>query len=454
MAKDKTVFFCKECGQESVRWQGRCSGCGAWNSLVEAPSEKTGKTKQAKAGNVGAIGTTIPQPLAAVPLSERSRLDSGSQELNRVLGGGFLPGSFLLLSGDPGIGKSTLVLQAAAHLAKTMKVLYVSGEESAPQLRMRAERLGLVNAPLDIYTETSFSHIRDEIRSGAYRVVFVDSIQTMYTDTAESSPGSVSQVRESAAAFLRLAKEEDVLVFLVGHVTKDGAVAGPRILEHMVDAVLTFEGDSHHIYRLLRAVKNRFGPTGEIGVFEMCGDGLREVENPSALFMGSGEEASPGAAVAVLMEGTRPMLTEVQALITSGAYPPPRRTVNGMDHHRLLMLLAVLDRRGEYSFQNKEVFVNVAGGLTIEEPAADLAVAAALLSGYRDTAVGPTAFIGEIGLTGEVRGVSHLGARVREAAKFGFTSCVVPETGLSAVEETDCRLFGVRHIRELFALLK
>jgi DNA repair protein RadA/Sms len=385
-------------------------------------------------------------------MEERERIPSGSPELDRVLGGGFLPGSFLLLSGDPGIGKSTLILQTAAFLARSKKILYVSGEESARQIRLRAERLGLGGADFHIYTETAFRLIREQTLAGGYGAVFVDSIQTVFVETLDSAPGGVGQVRESAAAFLQLAKENEIIVFLVGHVTKDGAVAGPRLLEHMVDAVISFEGDNRHMYRLLRAVKNRFGPAGEIGVFEMCGDGLREVENPSALFIGESARPAPGSAVAVTMEGTRPLLLEVQALITAGGYPP-RRTVNGMDYHRLLMLLAVLDKRNKAVFQGKDVFINIAGGLSIDEPAADLAVAAALFSGLRDAALEPAAFIGEIGLTGEVRGVPHLAARVREAAKFGFRSCVIPPAGRGEIEFDGIKAYEVSDVGELISLL-
>jgi DNA repair protein RadA/Sms len=344
------------------------------------------------------------------------------------------------------------VLQTAAFLARRQKVLYVSGEESSRQIRLRAERLGQATADFHVLTETSFRLIQTAVLEGAYGAVFVDSIQTVFVETLESAPGSVGQVRESAAAFMQLAKENEIIVFLVGHVTKDGAVAGPRILEHMVDAVLSFEGDSRHMYRLLRTVKNRFGPAGEIGVFEMRGDGLREVKNPSTLFMGERERPAPGSAVAVTMEVTRPLLLEVQALITAGGYPP-RRTVNGMDYHRLLMLLAVLDKRNNLAFQGRDVFVNIAGGLSIDEPAADLAVAAALFSGLRDTALEPTAFIGEIGLTGEVRGVAHLAVRVREAAKFGFKSCVVPRTERSGLGIGSLKLYEIGGVEELITLL-
>ncbi|MDR1605163.1 MAG: DNA repair protein RadA [Gracilibacteraceae bacterium] len=451
MAREKTVFFCRECGHETSRWQGQCPACAAWNTLVE---EKTGGRRSGAAGGTRGPRREAPRPvpLSAVPTEEQERLPSGSRELDRVLGGGFLPGSFLLLSGDPGIGKSTLVLQTAAFLARQLKVLYVSGEESARQIRLRAERLGQAAADFHILTETSFRLIRDTVLNNGYGAVFVDSIQTVFVETLDSAPGSIGQVRESAAAFMQLAKENEIIVFLVGHVTKDGAVAGPRVLEHMVDAVLSFEGDSHHIYRLLRTVKNRFGPAGEIGVFEMRGDGLQEVENPSALFMGDRERPAPGSAVAVTMEGTRPLLLEAQALITAGSYPP-RRTVNGMDYHRLLMLLAVLDKRNNVAFQGRDVFVNIAGGLSIDEPAADLAVAAALFSGLRDAAVGPAAFIGEIGLTGEVRGVAHLGARVREAAKFGFKSCVIPRVGRSGLMAEGIKLLPVGDVGDLIELL-
>ncbi len=332
-------------------------------------------------------------------------------------------------------------------------VLYVSGEESARQIKLRADRMNISSPRVHILTENSLDNVQSEVMTKGYKVVFIDSIQTMVLDDLQSAPGSVSQVREGTALLLKLAKENDITIFLVGHVTKDGGIAGPRVLEHMVDTVLYFEGDQHHIFRLLRAVKNRFGPAGEIGVFEMRGDGLEEVTNPSTVFMGDTDRNAAGSTIAATMEGTRPLLVEIQSLVTPSVFPPPRRTVNGIEYHRLLMLLAVLDKRSGYSFATKDVFINVAGGLTVSEPAADLAVIAALMSGLRDKPVGKVAFIGELGLTGEIRGVSQIEQRVREAEKFGFLECIVPKINASRLSTANCRIHPVKTIEEVLQLV-
>ncbi|MCM1564782.1 MAG: DNA repair protein RadA [Dehalobacter sp. 4CP] len=445
MAGPKTKFYCRECGQESARWLGRCPGCGEWNTLIEERVEKSKPTENR--GIVQAI------PLTEIQTMEGQRLDTGSQELNRVFGGGVVEGSFVLLSGEPGIGKSTLFLQMAEYLSRKENVLYVSGEESARQIKLRADRMELSSSRVHILADNSLEAVRSEVLNKGYKVIFIDSIQTMLLEDVQSAPGSVSQVREGASFLLKLAKENEITVFLAGHITKEGAIAGPRVLEHMVDTVLYFEGDQHHIFRLLRAVKNRFGPANEIGVFEMRGCGLADVTNPSMFFMGDHTQVSAGSGVAVVMEGTRPLLVEVQALVTSSIFTPPRRTVNGMDYHRLLMLLAVLDKRAGYAFGARDVFVNIAGGLDVDEPAADLAVIASVMSGIKDQPLGNMALIGELGLTGEIRGVSHIEQRIREAEKFGFRNCLVPEVNADSIGRTDCRIIPVKNIEEVLDFL-
>lgn len=445
MAKSKTKFFCRECGQESTRWLGRCPGCGEWNTFVEERIEKS-VTREVK----GAAQAT---PLTAIETFEGQRMDSGSSELNRVLGGGVVAGALVLLSGEPGIGKSTLLLQMAEYLSRRTDVLYVSGEESAKQIKLRADRMNISSPRIHILAENSLDVVGQEVLRTNYKVLFIDSIQTMVLDELQSAPGSVSQVREGAAYLLKLAKEHEITVFLVGHVTKEGAIAGPRVLEHMVDTVLYFEGDQHHLFRLLRAVKNRFGPANEIGVFEMRGSGLAEVANPSLFFLGDHSPLAAGSAIAVTMEGTRPLLVEIQALVSASVFVPPRRTVNGMDYHRLLMLLAVLDKRAGYSFSTRDVFVNIAGGLEVGEPGADLAVIASVMSGLKEKALGKTAFIGEIGLTGEIRGVSQIEQRVKEAEKFGFEKCIIPYVNADRLSKTGCRALPVRTIDDVLEIL-
>lgn len=445
MVKKKTRFFCQECGHESTRWLGKCPGCNQWNTLVEEPVYPS-RQKEIK----GVVQAT---PLSDIQSVEGHRLDTGSTELNRVLGGGAVIGGLVLLSGEPGIGKSTLFLQMAEALSHHHDVLYVSGEESARQIKLRADRMHITTPGVHILTENSLDNVREEVIRNEYKIVFIDSIQTMVLDELQSAPGSVSQVREGTAFLLRMAKENDITVFLAGHVTKDGAIAGPRVLEHMVDTVLYFEGDQHHIFRILRAVKNRFGPANEIGVFEMRGDGLTEVTNPSTFFIGEGTRTAAGSAVAATMEGTRPLLIEIQSLVTSSVFTPPRRTVNGIDYNRLLMLLAVLDKRGGYSYASRDVFINVAGGLEVSEPAADLAVIAALMSGLLDKPIGKTAFIGELGLTGEIRGVSQIEQRVREAEKFGFEEIVIPRINSARITGSSCKIHPVQSINEVLEIL-
>jgi len=426
LAKIKTRFFCQSCGQESARWYGKCPGCGEWNTLVEEVVERAA----GKRSTLVASAT----PLTEIQIQEEERVNTGNLELNRVLGGGIVPGSFVLLGGEPGIGKSTLLLQIAGMLAKTRDVLYVSGEESEKQIKIRAERLGIKEARLNILAETRLEVARDVAASLQPTLMIIDSIQTMVLDELQSAAGSVSQVREGAAFLMRFAKEEEIPVFIVGHVTKEGAIAGPRVLEHIVDTVLYFEGDRHHVYRLLRAVKNRFGSTNEIGVFEMRGDGLAEVANPSQVFLGENSSGAPGSSVAVVMEGSRPILVELQALVTPTTYGPPRRTATGIDYNRVLMLLAVLDKKVGFHLGTQDVFINIAGGMRIEEPAVDLACIAAIASSMRDIPLKRYALIGEVGLTGEVRGVSQIDSRVKEAMKLGFAGCIIPQINASALQ--------------------
>jgi DNA repair protein RadA/Sms len=424
MARAATRFVCQDCGAAYRKWQGRCDGCGEWNTVVEEIARETAPR---------GLGAGKGRPIALVDLDgaplDAARRQTGLAEFDRVCGGGLVAGSAVLIGGDPGIGKSTLVLQLLGALARSVPCIYVSGEEAVDQIRLRAARLGLAEAPVRLAAATSIRDILTTIEDAATPAVLViDSIQTMYVDSLDSAPGTVSQVRASAHELIRLAKRLGATVILVGHVTKEGMIAGPRVLEHMVDTVLYFEGERGHQFRLLRAVKNRFGPTDEIGVFEMTDIGLAEVANPSALFLSEREENVSGAAVFAGMEGTRPVLVEVQALVAPTAFSTPRRAVVGWDGGRLAMVLAVLEARCGLSFAGRDVYLNVAGGLRITEPAADLAMAAALVSARFDTPVSTDHVVfGEIGLGGEVRRVGHADARLREAAKLGFTGALMPK---------------------------
>lgn len=439
MSKNRTKFFCRECGQESARWFGRCPGCGEWNTLVEEVVERAIPK---------AVGCAQVTSLNSIQVTDEERLDTGIGELNRVLGGGIVPGSFVLIGGEPGIGKSTLLLQMASNMAGYTDVLYVSGEESAKQIRLRADRLDIRTERIKILVETELEAVREVVLQQRPGVVIIDSIQTMVMGEVQSAAGSVSQVREGAAYLMRLAKGEGIPIFLVGHVTKDGAIAGPRVLEHIVDTVLYFEGDRHHVFRLLRAVKNRFGATNEIGVFEMQGAGLVEVANPSQFFLGEGSTDKPGSAVVVVMEGSRPLLIEIQALVTENNYAQLRRTANGIDYNRVLMLLAVLDKRLGLRFASQDVFVNIVGGVKADEPAADLALVMALVSSCRDLSLRRLAFIGEVGLSGEVRGVAHIENRIREAIKLGFDGCVIPRVNHVQASGVEFPLFPVATVEE------
>lgn len=455
MARKSTSFACNSCGDTYPKWVGRCEGCGAWNSLEEQQSTESapkglGSQKGRQINFVSLKGREKPPP----------RRVSGIAEFDRVTGGGLVPGSALLVGGDPGIGKSTLLMQVAASLAGRLKCAYISGEEAIDQLRMRAERLGLSEAPIQLAAATSVRDIVATLDDGdAPDVVVIDSIQTMYLDNIDSAPGTVTQVRSSAQELIRLAKRRGFVVILVGHVTKEGTIAGPRVLEHMVDTVLYFEGDRSHQFRIMRATKNRFGAADEIGVFEMTDKGLSEVTNPSALFLNDHDKDVSGAAVFAGMEGSRPVLVEIQCLIAPSSQATPRRAVIGWDSNRLAMVLAVLETRCGLAMAGSEVYLNVAGGLKISEPAADIAVAAALVSSLSGNPMPPeTVIFGEIGLSGEVRAVSQLEARLKEAEKLGFTRAVIPtvrkrKTKGRALPKTNMKIKEISHLSELVAML-
>ncbi len=425
MAKQRTTFVCQSCGRSTPAYMGKCPRCGEFDTMVEEIVVEEGDGKAARKRGVA---TSSPQRLTDVTSDGFERLEMPMAEFSRVLGGGMVPGSLVLVGGDPGIGKSTLLLEVAARMANRYgPVLYVSGEESARQIKMRADRLDITANDLYLVTETSLDAILDHVSAVKPVMLIVDSIQTTQTDDLKSGAGSVGQVRAGAAAFQELAKESGVTVFLVGHVTKEGAIAGPRVLEHIVDTVLYLEGDPFHRYRLLRSVKNRFGATSEVGVFEMAAKGMVEVPNPSEAFLAERQVNAPGSAIAVTLEGTRPLLVEIQALGSSTTFSNPRRTANGFDYNRLLLLTAVLARRVRLPVADKDIFINIVGGLQVKEPAADLAVALAVASSLRDRPIhADMAVIGEIGLSGELRAVSQLETRLKEARKLGFRRCLVP----------------------------
>lgn len=440
MAKNSgMVFFCTECGYESAKWMGQCPGCRSWNTFSEEPKERTSKNK--KYSPVGGVELKRNEPvmLQAVTLEECSRISTEMPELDRVLGGGIVPGSLTLVGGDPGIGKSTLLLQVCKNISdKGYKVLYVSGEESLKQIKIRGDRIGQFNDNLLLLCETNLQSVSEQIKKCTPAVVIIDSIQTMYSEEADSAPGSVSQVRESTGMLLQIAKGIGVSIFVVGHVTKEGAVAGPRMLEHMVDIVLYFEGDRHASYRILRGVKNRFGSTNEIGVFEMQREGLREVENPSEFMLDGKPDNASGSVVTCSMEGTRPLLLEIQALVCRSNFGNPRRQANGTDFNRVNLLMAVLEKRVGLQLGDCDAYVNVAGGLKISEPAIDLAIVMAIASSYKNRSIPEKmVFVGEIGLSGEIRSVGMIENRVNEAKKLGFTTCVIPKGCYERVKDID-----------------
>lgn len=446
MARGKTVFFCVQCGYETPKWLGKCPGCGAWNQLEEElRTSVAGPARTAVRGKV--------QPLCNLDHElQTARIATGSSELDRVLGGGLVPGSLVLIGGDPGIGKSTLVLQAARGLGQAgKKVLYIAGEESPAQLFMRAKRLQVDAADILVLAETDMAVIEEQVLTTRPDVVIVDSIQTVYRPELTSAAGSVSQLKEATAAWMRIAKQHNIAVFIIGHVTKEGQIAGPRLLEHMVDCVLYFEGDRQHLYRILRAVKNRFGSTHEIGLFTMGSVGLQEVKNPSEWLLSQRPPGASGSVVTASMEGTRPLLVEIQALATPTRYGNPRRMATGLDLNRVSLILAVLERHAGIHILDYDIFVNAAGGVRLLEPAVDLAVAASLVSSFRDRPLSPeTLFVGEMGLAGEVRGVPHLEQRLLEGSRLGFTRAVVPRFNLTGLRDTaGMEIFGVAALDEV-----
>ena len=447
MAKAKTVFFCTACGNESPKWQGRCPGCGAWNTLTEH-IEKQVAPGRAKSAPVGMSRT--PKKLNQVDTGDEIRFDTGMGELDRVLGGGAVEGSLVLVGGAPGIGKSTLLLQICANICRDRSVLYVSGEESERQLKLRAERLGVTSEDLYILSETRMSELLAAVEEIKPDILIADSIQTLYNEANESSPGSVSQVKDCTMSLMQLSKQEGITVFVVGHINKDGAIAGPKVLEHMVDCVLLFEGDNHSSYRLLRAAKNRFGSTNEIGVFEMVDSGLIEVPNPSKMLLQGRPENAPGSCVACVMEGSRPVLAEIQALVTKTSFNVPRRAADGFDFNRAVLMMAVAEKRGGLNLSTYDAYLNVVGGLRLDEPAADLPLILAVASVYRDKPIaGTLAAVGEVGLTGEVRAVNHLSQRLQEISRIGFKQCIIPKFGSDKVELPEgLEVFRVRNIRE------
>ena len=456
--KTKTTYICNECGYKSLKWMGKCPGCGQWNTLEEtlvAVEKKTAATVS-KVGMATSGNVRVPQKIGDIKPGFEKRYKTGIGELDRVLGGGIVQGSLILVGGDPGIGKSTLLLQICQSIKEDKKILYVSGEESEGQIKLRAERLGVVNENLYLIAETDVERIVECILSEKPDIVIIDSIQTMnHTDIASAS-GSVPQVREATNAFMRIAKANGISMFIVGHVTKDGALAGPRVLEHMVDCVLYFEGDKQMAFRVLRAVKNRFGSTNEIGVFEMRDVGLCEVENPSQTLLDGREEKTSGSAIVCTMEGTRGVLAEIQALVTPTGFGNPRRMSNGIDINRVILLIAVLEKRARMNLSNSDVYINVAGGLRIDERATDLGICVAIATGQMDVSLPPDMiFIGEVGLGGEIRSVSNLEKRIAEAAKLGFKSAIVPKASLKNIKiPKGFAALGVTAIKEAIDIIK
>lgn len=452
MAKTKTKYVCQNCGYETIKWFGQCPGCNVWNTMVEEiiqPKEKGNK-------RITKMKSEKPTPIVIVPSDNEFRFDTYITELNRVLGGGIVPGSMVLIGGEPGIGKSTLVLQLAARLSnKGLSTLYVSGEESTRQIKIRAERIGSLSDKLYVLAETDLNAIHTHIANLQPKLVIVDSIQSVYRPELESAPGSVSQVRECTTQLMYMAKSTNIPIFIIGHVTKAGVIAGPRILEHIVDTVLYFEGERHHSYRILRAVKNRFGSTNEIGIFEMVESGLKEVDNPSEIFLSGRREDVSGSVVVCSLEGTRPLLVELQALVTESNYGTPQRISTGIDRKRLSILLAVLEKRLGYRLGNYDVFINVAGGVQITEPSVDLGILVAVASSFQDLPIDSNiVIIGEVGLGGEVRAINKVNLRLKEAAKLGFNKCIISKKNLKNLPDIEgLDVIGVEEVEMALGIL-
>lgn len=451
MAKTKTIWYCTECGADSPKWEGKCPACGAWNTLVEERAPAKSASRKAGAGGLKAR----PVKVSDLEATEESRIKMPSQELNRVLGGGLVAGSLVLIGGEPGIGKSTLVLQNILSI-KSRKVLYVSGEESAMQIKLRADRIGKISDNVYIVCESSLENIFEHINELEPQLIIIDSIQTIASEALESSAGSVSQVRECSAQLLKYAKESNVPVILIGHINKEGSIAGPKVLEHIVDAVLQFEGDHHYMYRILRSIKNRFGSTSELGIYEMCQRGLREVSNPSEMLLNHYEEDMSGVAIGIAMEGIRPFLIEVQALVSSAAYGTPQRSVTGFDAKRMNMLLAVLEKRVGFKLAQKDVFLNIAGGLKVSDPSLDLPIICAILSSNVDMAIpSGICMAGEVGLSGEIRQITRVEQRIMEAEKLGMHTILIPKHNLKGIntEKFSIKIAEVVKVEEAFRTL-
>ena len=457
MSKTRSAFFCQNCGQESAKWLGKCPACGEWNTFVEEVivkgTDKNNQQEDWKQFNNGASIKTV--SLADVTSAEEQRILTADAELNRTLGGGVVKGSIVLVAGEPGIGKSTLFLQTGLALPG-IRTLYISGEESEQQIKMRANRIGVANENFYLLTETDTQVIFKEIKKVKPELVIVDSIQTLHSPFVESSPGSISQIRECAAELQRYAKETNTPVFLIGHITKDGTIAGPKILEHMVDTVLQFEGDRHYAYRILRTLKNRFGSTSELGIYEMTGEGMRAVTNPSEILITQKEDSLSGIAIAATIEGIRPLLIEIQALVTQSVYGTPQRTVSGYDLRRLQLLLAVLEKRGGFHFGVKDVFINIAGGIKVEDPSIDLAIVCALLSSYEDVPINQhICFAGEVGLSGEIRAVNRIEQRIAEAEKLGFEKIMLSKYNSKSLQKlkTGIEVVALGKVEEVYQYL-
>lgn len=453
MAKLKSVYFCSQCGYESPKWMGKCPSCGEWSTFVEELVRKDVTTKQEDTRSFQSVRSE-PQQLREIRADEEPRIDLLDGELNRVLGGGLVPASVVLLGGEPGIGKSTLVLQTILKLSG-LRTLYVSGEESARQLKLRADRIGLHNDDCLIVCETNLDEIFKHVKSTSPRLLVVDSIQTIYSEALESAPGSISQVRECAAALLKFAKQSGAPVLLIGHITKEGSIAGPKILEHIVDTVIQFEGDQHYMYRILRSIKNRFGSTAELGIYEMNQSGLREVSNPSELLLTQNHEGLSGVSIAAAIEGIRPFLIETQALVSTAAYGTPQRSATGFDIRRMNMLLAVLEKRAGFRLAQKDVFLNIAGGLRVNDPGMDLSVISAILSSSLDMSVeSNTALCGEVGLSGEIRPVNRIEQRIQEAEKLGFSRILIPANNLKGyTKKVKIEMIQVKKVSDAFRIL-
>ncbi|WP_085504852.1 DNA repair protein RadA [Thalassobacillus devorans] len=452
MAKKKSKFVCQECGYESAKWMGKCPACHQWNTLVEEVVSKDPARHVFQADN---SASKKPEKITAIHSEKEPRITTKMPELNRVLGGGIVPGSLVLIGGDPGIGKSTLLLQVSSQLAdKGMPVLYISGEESARQTKLRADRLSINSEELYVLPETNLAEVVNQIESINPKFVVIDSIQTIYREEVTSAPGSVSQVRECTSELMRVAKSKGIPIFIVGHVTKEGSIAGPRLLEHMVDAVLYFEGEQHHTFRILRGVKNRFGSTNEMGIFEMKEKGLEEVDNPSEIFLEERSQGAAGSTIVASMEGTRPVLVEIQALISPTTFGNPRRMATGLDHNRVPLLMAVLEKRVGLLLQNQDAYLKVAGGVKLDEPAIDLAVAISIASSFRNQASkADDVVVGEVGLTGEIRRVARIEQRVQEAAKLGFKRVIIPQKNLDGWTPPDnIEVVGVNTVQEALSI--